>query len=180
MKKILGLILPLFVSLLILVLIVYNWDSTKGSVKVRDEVVDASKDYGSLIPFIQDGKQGFKDKAGKVIVAPKYNAVWDFSEGLAMVRLDGTNGFLDSKYGFIDEKGKVIIDPKYDLIGNHSEGLLPVMMKDKGGFIDKTGKIVIDLKYDYVEPFKDGMAVVQLNGKRGVIDKTGKVVQGFK
>jgi hypothetical protein len=40
------------------------------------------------------GKYGFADTAGREAVRPQYDAVQDFSEGIAGVMLDGKWGFI--------------------------------------------------------------------------------------
>ncbi|MDR3246597.1 MAG: WG repeat-containing protein, partial [Prevotellaceae bacterium] len=110
-----------------------------------------------------------------------YDYAWDFSEGMACVKLNG-------RYGFFNKTGKEI-PIKYDGAGNFYEGLAAVKLNDKWGYIDKTDKVVIPFKYDdVVIPFKyydignfcEGLAGVKLNDKWGYIDKTDKVVIPFK
>ncbi|EAK1349894.1 WG repeat-containing protein, partial [Campylobacter coli] len=57
-----------------------------------------------------NGKWGFIDKSGKIVIEPKFDGVGNFSEGLAGVELNG-------KWGFIDKSGKIVIEPKFDDIG---------------------------------------------------------------
>ncbi|ECL9187919.1 WG repeat-containing protein, partial [Campylobacter coli] len=67
--------------------------------------------------------------------------IWDFSEGLASVGLNG-------KIGLIDKSGKFVIKPKFDSIWSFREGLAKVGLNGKYGLIDKSGKIVIEPKFD--------------------------------
>jgi uncharacterized membrane protein YhaH (DUF805 family) len=99
----------------------------------------------------------------------KYDNVDDFSEGLALVELNG-------KYGYIDDTGTEVIPLKYDGAWDFSEGMSLVLLKGKYGYIDKTGKEVIPLKYDDAVDFSEGLAIVLLKGKYGYIDKTEKEV----
>ena len=158
----------------------------------------------------KNGKYGFKLKSsGKIVIEPKYdNAIYAFSEGLAMVELNGKWGFinktgkevtpfkydyyamsfseglamvwLNGKWGFIDKTGKEVISLKYDDACDVSEGLAAVKLNGKWGFIDKTGKEIVPLKYDVTGYFSEGLARVKLNGKWGYIDKTGKEVVPLK
>ena len=120
-----------------------------------------------------NGKYGFIDKSGKVVIPIKYDYAWSFSEGLAWVKLNG-------KYGFIDKTDKVVIPIKYDGVGRFSEGLTRVKLNGKWGFIDKTGKVVIPIKYDDAWSFSEGLALVDRNNKEGFIDKTDKAVIPIK
>lgn len=129
-----------------------------------------------LEPLIKDGKWGFADEAGNVVIPCKWKFAWSFSEGLA--RVYGDNG----KYGFIDKTGKVVIPCKWKLAGSFSEGLAYVEDDNgKYGFIDKTGKVVLPFKWSIAGSFSEGLALVKDdNGNWWKIDKTGKVVREVK
>lgn len=127
----------------------------------------------------KDGKWGFADECGKVVIPFKWRWAKNFSDDLALVADDNW------KYGYIDKTGKVVIPCKWEDAKDFSEGLAPVKLGNwSWGFINKTGKLVIpegrgvwrDVWRD-VEKFSDGLALVQNdNEKWGYIDKTGKVV----
>jgi hypothetical protein len=90
-----------------------------------------------LKPIKKDGKYGYIDKTGKVVIPGKWELAANFSEGLAAVKDD--NG----KYGYIDKMGKLIIPCKWEDAGFFSKGLAPVMENlFISWYIDKTGKIV--------------------------------------
>ena len=42
-----------------------------------------------------NGKWGFIDKSGKVVIPFKYDDALPFSEGFAVVELDGKDGYID-------------------------------------------------------------------------------------
>lgn len=143
-----------------------------------------------------------EDKIETKSFSSKYDKVREFSEGLAVVELDGL-------YGIIDKNGKEIVPALYQEIKDFSEGLAVVKLNDKYGFINRAGKLVIPLKYNSAESFSngkayvkyanknmyisvageeyeqigdfsEGLAVVKSNGKYGFIDKTGKEVIPLK
>lgn len=126
---------------------------------------------------ISNGKFGFKNKTGKVVIPCTWNGAWGFQEGLARVK--DSNG----KWGFIDKTGKVIIPCTWFLAGNFSEGLAWVRDSNLDyGYIDKTGKVIIPCKWQNAYSFVNGKAKV--TSKVGLfkkaaeytIDKTGKVI----
>ncbi|MDE7413690.1 MAG: WG repeat-containing protein, partial [Muribaculaceae bacterium] len=62
---------------------------------------------------------------------------WDFSDGLAPVKIGG-------KKGFIDKSGELVIPAKYDDAWNFSDGLALVKIGGKWGYIDKSGRSTFD------------------------------------
>lgn len=85
-----------------------------------------------------DGKWGFIDKTGKVVVPLVYRMCGDFSEGLASVETE------DEKWGYVNTQGNIVIAPEYIGVSAYSEGLACVRTKSgkygKYGYIDKKGK----------------------------------------
>jgi hypothetical protein len=141
-----------------------------------------------LFPVMNRGRGGFINRSGEVVMPLCFDAVGDFSEGLARFERDG-------HWGYIDTRGSVVIEPKFPWAEEFSEGLAKVQVSGstlgidgRWGFIDKTGAVVIppDYKEGHGEKsnigsdgtddsFHDGLAKVELNGKTGYIDKTGKL-----
>jgi len=86
--------------------------------------------------FMQNGKIGFMDAAGKVIMEPQIELAFEFSEGLAPVRVKG-------KWGYMDEGGRMVIKPRFYEAYKFSGGIAKVMPAFGWmGYIDKTGKYV--------------------------------------
>jgi len=117
---------------------------------------------------------GYKDKAGKIVIAARFREAYPFGpRGIAAVN-DHKVGF-----GFIDPSGTMIArahamdnGPDY-----FQDRLVRIYGKgDKLGYMDDAGKVVIPPKYDEAMPFCDGKAAVTLGGKPLTIDKTGAVV----
>ena len=75
-----------------------------------------------------DGKTGYIDKTGKIVVDPQFERVYGmdgcFHEGLALVSLD-------RKYGYIDRTGKLVINTQFDDARPFSEGLANVWIAGK-------------------------------------------------
>ena len=110
----------------------------------------------SLICFSDGKKRGYFSKyTGEVVIEPKYDHAWIFSEGLASVE---EGGYIK----FIDGTGKVVIDKKMTYIPNMEgyvfHGGYCVVDTDDGeqcGLMDKTGKIVLPLEYSSIQPSDD-------------------------
>lgn len=85
-------------------------------------------------PGIRVKSYGVKIKNTEKLVIPfLYDYVSVFSEGLAIVKLNG-------KYGFIDKTGKEVISLKYDDASSFSKGLAEVCLDNRYTYIDKEGK----------------------------------------
>lgn len=83
----------------------------------------------------RDGKYGFIDKTGKVVIPLNYDDTWSFSEGLALVSRNG-------KYGFIDKTSKVVIPLKYDKADSFNNGVAGVLDRSIGEafYINRQGE----------------------------------------
>jgi hypothetical protein len=136
----------------------------------------------ALFSVERDGKFGFIDRTGKVVIAPQFDSANDFHEGLALVISNG-------KKMFIDPAGKAVITPQFDIVDNFSEGLAAVNIGQtripnvgiianpgKWGYIDKTGKLAIPLKFTHAEDFSEGLAAVTDGDRGGFIDHSGKMI----
>jgi len=113
-------------------------------------------------------------KTGDVVIPLKYDWAGSFSEGLAVVGIEG-------KWGFIDKSGNEVVPLKYGYADEFSEGFACVSLtnkykKDKYGFIDKSGNEVVPLKYDWAGSFSEGLAMVKLDGRWSFIDKLGNEI----
>ena len=178
-----------FIAILCYVVIPHNEELERPVIEQNSLVNEAENTGDPLLKLSDseiedfedgDGKCGYKLKStGEVIIPAKYDATWNFREGLAHVRLNG-------KFGFIDKTGKEVIPLKYDIVDFFNEGLAPVALgavenlNGKYGFIDKDGNEVIPIKYDFASAFNEGLAVVELNKKIGFIDKADRVVIPLK
>ena len=129
----------------------------------------------------KDGKYGYIDDNGKVIIPFEYEYAEDFNEGLAIV-WKGYKLLVDDyfKCGYIDKTGKEVISIKYDNAEKFKNGIAKVTENRESFFINKMGEKIISFKYDKLSPFKEGLAAAEKDGKWGYIDKAGKVIIPFQ
>ncbi len=116
-------------------------------------------------------KWGYIDSSGKLVVAHKFMAAGNYSEGLAPVRPE-TGG----KWGYADKTGAIVIAAQYDYAWPFSEGRGRVLVGEKFGYVDKAGKFVVEPKFDAAWEFSKGLARVGIGDKEGYIDHDGKYV----
>ena len=100
-----------------------------------------------------------------------YDAIGDFSEGLAVV-------CKDNKFGYINETGELVIPCQFDLAFNFSEGYARVYDYSNHifGYIDQTGEKTIFSRWENAGDFHDGRAIVSTNNSYGFIDSEGNQV----
>ncbi|MEO7423987.1 MAG: WG repeat-containing protein, partial [Fibrobacteria bacterium] len=88
-----------------------------------------------LRPQRIQGKYGYVDAAGKVVIAPRFDGADSFSEGLAVV--------LDSgRFGYIDSQGTFAIPAVYHHARAFRNGFAPVRYDGTWLTIDRGGKAV--------------------------------------
>lgn len=136
--------------------------------KIYDDGADFSEGMAGVVI---NGKWGFIDTAGTIVIEPQFEYVGKFSNELAKYTINSRD------WGFIDKTGSIVI-PASNTISYYDfqEDVAVFQESRKSGFIDKKGKIVINAIYDNAKSFSDGLAVVKLNNLYGFIDKTGKEI----
>lgn len=111
---------------------------------------------GLLVPFERNGRWGYKDAGGNVVIPPRFEIAQEFSpEGIAAV--------VDEKgWAYIDTSGKLVIRPL--VVDNgpdyFHEGLARFARDGKIGFFDRRGRVAIQPRYAYAMPFSEGRAAV--------------------
>jgi hypothetical protein len=141
-------------------------------------------DQNGKLRIHRQEKWGFIDTSGAVVINVQFDAVENFSEGLAAVafdtdktRHDSFDCSLDQHWGFIDKTGKAVIQPQYSAVSSFSEGLAAVRNEEgKWGYIDTKGQLVIPFTYQNAFQLSDGLAPAAVNRKVGYINKNGDFV----
>ncbi|MEX1003244.1 MAG: WG repeat-containing protein [Crocinitomicaceae bacterium] len=172
--------------------------------KLQKEYSRADKVF---YPFKANGKWGFIDRTGEVLVDAKFEAVEAFEEGLAVVKSGGQYGYLNklgevviaTKFddalpfqegravidvggllGMIDRNGDFVVDPNYEDLGNLSDGLAYFLKDSLYGYFDEKGKIRLKPQYTEAYDFDNMRAIVSKNDYYGLIDAYGTSIMAFK
>jgi len=131
-----------------------------------------SKKPGSesrLFAFERNGRVGFIDPVGNVVVKPTIEAaiedVGDFSNGLARI----------GHQGFVDETGRWVIKQDSLWAYDFSDGVARIAMRDSnqqyghvGLLLDVTGNVVAKVSALETGEFSEGLAFFESEGKPGV------------
>jgi hypothetical protein len=95
----------------------------------------------ALAPVLSFNKIGFINKEAKVVIEPLFRETKGFSEGLAGVKIIGSDG--NYVWGFIDRTGKFALDAQFKEVQPFAGGLAHVVtLDDKEQLIDSSGKVV--------------------------------------
>lgn len=124
-----------------------------------------------LIPTEYNGKFGYNDTSGKIVIAAKYNLASEFMENIAAVSIS-------EKWGIIDKKGNELTKIKYDkLMPDSKNPIVWVIIGAKMGLINLQGKEISPIQYDNTQHFySEKLAPVQKGENWGFIDLMGKEV----
>lgn len=218
-KILLLLIITLLVGTLMILTGCSNENNEKDNIKsdkvvkyssLNMEIDEASEFSEGLAVVKKDGKYGYIDKEGNLVIDFQYEYANPFSEGLAVVKKNGKNGYIDKSgnividyqysiahpfyngiaivgdglyYGGINNKKETVVEFKY-FVGTTvaSENLIKINTGSRNGvgFIKYDGTVVVEPKYEGAYNFYEGLAGAKLNGKWGFIDEKGNVVVDFK
>ena len=156
---------------------VYNTLIGEKTVKnVQWIAVPEGKD--SLICFNNGKKRGYFNKfTGEVVIEPKYDHAWVFSEGLASVDEGGC-------IKFIDTTGKVVIDNGLKYAHDQSgylfhEGYCVLQSEDGEhyGLMDRKGQMVLPMAFSEIERDDEyDLWRVQKDNEMAVLDKDLKYI----
>jgi hypothetical protein len=142
--------------------------------------VGSAQAPSSLFKVRVNGKFGFVDAAGNVVIAPQFVAADDFSEGLAAFAA-GEGGI--GAWGYLDEAGRVAIPAQFAAAWPFSEGVAAVRIKQPGsvglvGYIDRQGQVVIAPQFSTAGAFYQGRAWASFvdNPAASLIDTQGNPV----
>ena len=150
-------------------------------------------------------KYGYADKNGNIVIEPKWDIVWEFSDrGVAVVgNKIGENEWNANiyRYGFIDINGNTLVEPVYDDVvvenkndldmqqSRFTDGYICVIEKDRSSpddgkdytekmyFVDPEGNRLTDGYDVFRNDFGLPICGYFKNGYAGVIKKSDKLMQ---
>jgi len=140
-------------------------DFKEDSSLVNEPIKDSLEEVLAILPtpkiklllFDDNGRFGYKNKSGEIVLAATYQMANDFVNGMAEV-VD------DQGWAYINGNGEVIARPFiYDNGPDYfREGLARYVEEDKIGFLNEKGIKVISSDFDFAKPFDNGLSLVCL------------------
>ncbi len=98
----------------------------------------------------------------------KYDAIYSFAGGYALVQAG-------NKYGMTDSAGKILVPAEYDEVKHFSEGMAAVRNNGKWGYVDSSGTLAVPCSYTAAGNFIGGLATVVSGKKAGLIGRDGRL-----
>jgi hypothetical protein len=177
-------------------------DNITGRRKDEAASGNAPEDAFPLFQISENGKYGFMNSQGQIVISPQFDQASFFSEGLAAVCVGPCKFVKDNpreqisfeqtfqgKYGFVNSQGMLVINPRFTYVGDFHKGLAFAATGEykllhsalQIGYIDKSGAFVISEQFQSAGDFDDsGLAAVCVGAgdasRCGFIDATGKYV----
>lgn len=113
-----------------------------------------------LFPVRVDGKFGYIDRAGELVIHPQFDLASAFQEDRASVMIRSEDD--QQLYAVIDSKGETIVAPQINQIARFSEGraVFQDAHTGKRGYVDPQGVVVIPAMFDTASAFRNGVAHV--------------------
>ncbi|MBX3265737.1 MAG: WG repeat-containing protein [Acidobacteria bacterium] len=166
----------------------YQYVDRNGTVVLDAKRFREARSFSNGLAAVLADNQlwGFIDKTGKVAIAPTYEDVGDFSEGLAAVRLpEDTSGWTQTGWIFIDTAGREQFHVDFDIVYDFSENVALAQGEEAVYLIEKNGNVrkLFSLRDLSLGPesrprFREGLLVVRdvKTGKYGFINAYGEMV----
>jgi len=155
---------------------------------------DPAETERPLSPVLVDGKVGYINQAGRIVIEPQFEplrlhgsgvyaptagwGIWerychwacDFFEGRSVVHKEG-------RLAYIDTNGQLVTPFAFTRASHFDRGVASVQQGDKCGLIDRDGNWIAPPRFDWIRPFVRETAEAKLNGRHCLIDKRGTVLK---
>lgn len=116
----------------------------------------------------KEGKWGFVDTSGNLIIDYQYQNVYDFYQNITLVKKENL-------WGFINDKGETIVPFGFSKVQKYANFRIVRAKKDAFWYLyNLNGELIIDEKFDTISPIKSKKMTVQLDGKMGLMDIEGR------
>ncbi|MCK9280653.1 MAG: WG repeat-containing protein [Melioribacteraceae bacterium] len=137
----------------------------EGNIKIPFKYDKVSRFINDQAAFVLDGKAGFINTAGDIVLPPIYEDAAYMRNGIYFVKKDGYWGgirFNEVAVGFV-----------YDKIVEYNYGVVFMKLNGYWGFMDIWGKLEFYGKFDSQPIYDDGLILFYENGRRGVLNAYG-------
>lgn len=127
------------------------------------------------------GREGVLDAQGHPLIAPRFQTIGRFSNGMAPATL-----FSDDHYGYIDTQGHWVLSPRFELAGDFVDGIAATATEAAGqtsysySYIDPHAHQAVPGSYERAAGFQFGLAEISRGDgdelEVALIDRQGTLV----
>ena len=118
-----------------------------------------------LIPYYTDGKWGYSDSTGRMIIAARYDSCEMLRNGLGVISQlkpqSSRYGNDNMLYGLVDSSGKILFEPQFQTKPRTRRGPQIVALWREGNFvkgiIDHHGHILLDFAYNPLDTLPNNL-----------------------
>jgi hypothetical protein len=142
--------------------------TTVASPPKVDKTEEVFEESEGMRGIRRDGRYGFVDSRGRLLIANRYEGIGTFREGLAPMMILG-------KWGFVDKEDKIAVNPNFERVTGFNSGIAIVQRAGKTGIINKQGQFVLPLRYDSIKRVASFLVIYQQN-QTGIADLKGHVL----
>ncbi|HYL98798.1 MAG TPA: WG repeat-containing protein, partial [Blastocatellia bacterium] len=143
---------------------------------------EGAADFSQGLAAVEiDGKWGYIDTRGRIVIKPRFTQASSFADGQACVAMNG-------RIGFINRSGRMLHQFEgFEICPKVIEGLIVTKSGVHGwGYINQRGEMAVPPRFRGGQVFSDGLAAIEVESedptndlippKWGYINKTGKIV----
>lgn len=139
---------------------------------INEDTEVAADNLVQVAKHTWDGRKlGYVNRAGKIIISPKFINAGYFHEGLASAQVGEKES---AKFGFIDISGNFKIPPKFGGARNFHNGAAVVEVEGLHGLIDKAGNYIVKPSLRNISELGSNFLGVTMRGKVGILSPSGK------
>lgn len=144
----------------------YGFTNRAGMFAIEGRFDEASsfRDKRALIQY--QGRFGFVDLSGRIVIETRLTYATDFSEGLATVREKEYGLGFVPPCGFVDVDGNMAIEPAFYNAESFRDGLSLVTTENSIGYINRNGEFVWQGPYvEYGYPMLNADGILACPGQ---------------
>lgn len=117
----------------------------------------------------KDGKYGYVNKSGQMLVQNKFDAISVFSEGLAAVKIKDL-------WGYVDQAGQMVITPQFEEVLDFHKGISVVKQNGKSNLMDAKGNLLLEKWYSRISIIPDDYFLTEENDLFGLVNASGSEI----
>lgn len=156
----------------------WSFINDKGEVIIPHTLLASKQKFGDFVEgkcwFTKDGKYGYIDNTGKIIIPPQFQLALDFQQGIARIVKNGKTGLIDAQGNYLVLPDRFDRIEPFDYLG--FARVIDDYRTELKGILRKDGKLIVPPQYQFISEFQEGKAVVSDGKKYGFINTSGKLI----